>query len=25
VMQVLMGTDNIRDTVMFPIMRPIEM
>ena len=25
VLQVLMGTDNIRDTVMFPIMRPIEM
>lgn len=25
VLQVLMGTDNIRDSVMFPIMRPIEM
>ena len=25
VLQVLMGTDNIRDTVMFPIMRPIDM
>ncbi len=25
VLQVLMGTDNIRDTVMFPIMRPIEL
>lgn len=24
-LQVLMGTENIRDTVMFPIMRPIEM
>ena len=25
VLQVLMGTDNIRDTVMFQIMRPIDM
>ena len=25
VLQVLMGTDNIRDTIMFPIMRPVEM
>lgn len=25
VLQVLMGTDNIRDTVMFPIMRPLEL
>ena len=24
VLQVLMGTDNIRDTIMFPIMRPLE-
>lgn len=24
VLQVLMGTDNIRDTVMFPIMRPLD-
>lgn len=24
VLQVLMGTDNIRDTVMFPLMRPVE-
>ena len=24
VMQVLMGTDNIRDTVMFPIMKPLD-
>lgn len=25
VLQVLMGTDNIRDTVLFPIMRPLDM
>ncbi len=25
VLQVLMGTENIRDTVMFPIMRPLEL
>lgn len=25
VLQVLMGTENIRDTIMFPLMRPIEM